>query len=84
MSNYRKTGKIFFLLPALLALAALSGCGTRYLIQRPGTVGVLMQDVEATVSFPDKDGNLVPATGTMPKGTLVNGPKIDSKPEAGK
>lgn len=65
--------KLRLLLPSLLTLIVVfSGCGTRFILERPGTVGVLLKEVKgASVMLPDKDGNPTPGTVDLPVGTMV-------------
>lgn len=53
-----------------------SGCGNKSIIVQPGTVGVVMSEIQgAKVAFPDSSGNLVTTTCTIPVGADVKVPK---------
>lgn len=71
--------------PASLLLAILSslpltllcaGCGTRIILQRPGTAVTLTKEVKgAEVMAPDKDGKPVVGKVDLPAGTVCGVPK---------
>ncbi len=62
----------------LLSLVAVgvAGCGTRFILETPGTVGVLIKPIgNAEVLLPDKDGVPTPGKVNLPEGTLIQYPK---------
>ena len=71
MLNYRTSFvPSLILLPILLML---SGCGTRFIVARPGDVMILRKPIKnAEVLGPDKDGKLVPGRVNLPEGSGVN------------
>ncbi len=71
MRTFKRSGILLLL---ILTLAS-SGCGTRFIIETPGTVGVLMKPVSVEAMFPDKDGVPTPGKVNLPEGTLIQYPK---------
>lgn len=61
-------------------LCMLSGCGTRFIVSMPGTVGVLKKEIKgADVLLPDKTGELAPGKADLPAGTLIRVPEGEKK-----
>ena len=65
-----RTFKTFLLLATILC----SGCGTRFIVARPGTAMVTLEPVTVRVLGPDKDGVLVSGKVVVPVGGGVNTP----------
>lgn len=69
--------RVKYLSPILLCALLLTGCGTRGLIITPGVEMVNEKWIRgATVSAPDKDGNMVPGVKVdIPPGAIIIAPE---------
>lgn len=76
----RKRASAILTILSSVLLMTCWGCGTRIILQRPGTAVTLTQEVRgAHVMAPDKSGNLVPGTVDLPAGTVCGVPDVQPK-----
>lgn len=73
MKTLKKMALTFSL---LLSLNSLSGCaGTEHVIQKPGTIGYLGEDLDTKVFLPDDKGKLILGKTHLFKGMKIVTPQ---------
>ena len=76
--NSRKRRMLLLMGTVMLSLSLLGcmGGSNRVVIMRPGTPGVLLEEVpRAKIGTAGADGKLVVGEGSLPVGTLIEAPK---------
>ena len=71
----RKMASLFLTIFSSVLLTTCCGCGTRHILQRPGTGVVLLKEIKgAKVSGPDENGKQAVGTVNLPAGTVCGVP----------